>query len=215
MQRPSAERISAKKAAVDPRSANLDPRSSAPVDLTANSVSQFITKVQPVLMNTCANCHGPTHAGPFQLERVMDKDVVNRRATQFNLAHVVAQINPENISISPLLTKAVTLHGEAAQPPIKNREAQVFRRLEDWVKQTVESNPQLRERSEPTSSATEPKKEQKKTEEGETTPSLSLSPVPKQPTEFAASQPPSPKSTTPVDPYDPVIFNRQAHPEKQ
>jgi hypothetical protein len=189
-----------------------------PVDLTANSVSQFVTRVQPILMNTCANCHGPAHTGPFQLERVRDKDVVSRRATQYNLAHVLDQINPESIATSPLLTKAVSLHGEATQPPIKNREAQAFHRLEDWVKQTVENNPQLRERGEPASSAAEPKKDQKKAEDAEaqSPPPLSLSPsVPKQPTEFAASQPPPPKPTTPVDPYDPIIFNRQAHPEKQ
>jgi transposase-like protein len=217
LQRTSAQRASSKKAAADPRSTNSDLRATAPTDLTANSVSQFITRVQPVLMNTCAGCHGPSHTGPFQLERVMGKEAVNRRATQYNLAHVLAQINPDSIATSPFLTKAVTLHGEAAQPPIKNREAQAFHRLEDWVKQTVESNPQLRERSEPASSTTaEPKKEPKKTEDTSDTSPLTSHHSPVTPSsEFAASQPPAPKSTTPVDPFDPVIFNRQAHPEKQ
>ena len=70
LQRISADRGAAKGSSpLDTRSTGIDPRPSPPVDLTANSVSQFITKVQPVLMNTCANCHGPTHAGPFQLAR--------------------------------------------------------------------------------------------------------------------------------------------------
>ncbi len=219
LQRTSADRGATKGSSpLDPRSTGVDPRPSPPVDLTANSVSQFITKVQPVLMNTCANCHGPAHTGPFQLERVMNDGLVNRRATQYNLAHVLAQISPENMSASPFLTKAVTLHGEATQPPIKNREAQAFHRLEDWVKQTLENNPQLRERSEPASTYAEPKKDPKKIEdaEGQPSPPLSLfSPVQKRPTDFASSPPPPPKATTPVDPYDPIIFNRQAHPEKQ
>jgi hypothetical protein len=223
LQRAAADRTTSKTAA-DPRSSILDPRCSGPVDLTASSVSQFITKVQPVLMNTCAGCHGPAHEGPFQLERVVDNGVVSRRATQYNLAHVLAQINPENVAISPLLTKAVAIHGEAVQPPIKNREAAAFHRLEDWIKQTLENNPQLRERpattfagepggfasSEPQAPATgtPPKKEPKKAEDTET-------PGSSPPSEFATSKPAAPKPTAPVDPFDPVIFNRQTHPEKQ
>jgi hypothetical protein len=194
-----------------------------PVDLTAGSVSQFITKVQPVLMNTCAGCHGAGHTGPFQLEKVVDNGVVSRRATQHNLAHVLAQINPDNVAASPLLIKAISIHGEASpslqlpngQPPIKNREAAAFHRLEDWVKQALENNPQLRERSASGSSPVDVKKELKKTEETETRSPLSQSPSSqKEATEFAASQPPPPKPTMPTDPFDPIIFNRQAHPDK-
>jgi hypothetical protein len=225
LQRTSADKIATKgNASADPRSSVPDPRASASVDLTASSVSQFITKVQPVLMNTCAGCHGPAHEGPFQLERVVDNGVVSRRATQFNLGHVLAQINPENIATSPLLTKAVAIHGEATQPPIKNREAAAFHRLEDWIKQTLENNPQVRERPAPTSSietgvfassetgvpatGSQPKKEPKKAEDAE-------APESSPPSEFATSKPATPKPTTPVDPFDPLIFNRQAHPEKQ
>src|SRR5207245_8668947 len=78
----SADRGAAKgNSPLDPRSTGIDPRPTPPVDLTANSVSQFITKVQPVLMNTCANCHGPAHTGPFQLERV------DRKSTRLNSSH--------------------------------------------------------------------------------------------------------------------------------
>ncbi len=205
---------------VHARTSIIDSQSSPerPVDLNAASVSQFITKVQPVLMNTCAHCHGPAHTGPFQLERVLDNGVVSRRATQHNLARVLAQINTENVSASPLLTKAISVHGETAQPPIKNREAAAFHRLEDWVRQTLESNPQLRDLSGSTSPVAEPRKEQKKTEatEAPAASSSPLSPSDQKPaTEFATSQPAPPKPTAPADPFDPLIFNRQAHPEKQ
>jgi hypothetical protein len=210
------DRKTGKDDLVDPRSSILDPHSSRPVDLTAGSVSQFITKVQPVLMNTCAGCHGTSHSGPFQLERVLDNGVVSRRATQYNLAHVLAQINCENVVASPLLTRAVTIHGEAAQPPIKNRDAAAFHRLEDWVKQTLENNPQLRETSGGVFPAAEPRKEPKKTEDTAEQSPLTIHHSLLTPgSDFATSQPAPPKPTTPVDPFDPIIFNRQAHPEKQ
>jgi hypothetical protein len=212
---------------LDPRSSILDP--SRPIDLTAGSVNQFITKVQPILMNTCAGCHGAAHTGPFQLQRVLDGGAVSRRTTQYNLAHVLAQISPDAISSSPLLTRAVSIHGESPQPPIKNREAAAYRRLEDWVKQTLENNPQLRERHGEDRGS---KMEDGASAEGNgrtehpisafdapsssnsvTVPPLSPS-VSKQPTEFAGVPPGSPKPTMPADPFDPIIFNRQAHPEK-
>src|SRR5262249_11900122 len=84
----------------DSRPSGVDFKSSSPVDLTAGSVNQSITKVQPILMNTCATCHGPAHTGPFQLQRVLDNGVVSRKATQYNLAHVVAQISPDAIAAS-------------------------------------------------------------------------------------------------------------------
>jgi hypothetical protein len=211
---------------VDPRSSIHDPHPSPPpVDLTAGSVSQFITKVQPVLMNTCASCHSHAHTGPFQLERVMDNGVVSRRATQHNLAQVLGQISVENYLMSPLLVKAVTIHGEASQPPIKSREAVAFHRLEDWVKLTLENNPQLHDRSFENRGS---RIEDRGSTEGNGRLSLTTfdAPLlpnsappslsdPKQPTEFAVSQPPPLKATTPADPFDPIIFNRQAHPEKQ
>jgi hypothetical protein len=212
---------------LDPRSSILD--TSRPIDLTAGSVNQFITKVQPILMNTCATCHGAAHAGPFQLQRVLDGGVVSRRTTQYNLARVLAQISPDAISSSPLLTRAVSIHGESPQPPIKNREAAAYRRLEDWVKQTLENNPQLRERHgedrgskiEDGSSAEGNGRTERPTSAFDapsspnslTVPPLSPS-IPKQPTEFAGAPPASAKPTTPADPFDPIIFNRQAHPEK-
>jgi hypothetical protein len=220
LQRTAAEKNEEKGAKSDDRQANGhefrstigDPRNSLPpADLTADSVNQFITRVQPVLMNACAACHGPAHHGPFQLERVMDNGVVSRRATQHNLAHVLAQINPENFAVSPLLTKAVSLHGEAAQPPIKNREAPAFHRLADWVKQTLENNPQLHERSGSPAASVESSKASSLPAEP---PSASGDLKPAS-TDFAATQPPPPQPTTPVDPFDPILFNRQAHPEKQ
>jgi len=236
MERAAADKKEDRGARIEDRqsagSSHPDPRSSPPpVDLTAGAVSQFITKVQPVLMNTCAGCHGAAHAGPFQLEKVVDNGTVSRRATQHNLAHVLAQINTDNVSASPFLTKAVSIHGEglpSGQPPIKNREAAAYHRLEDWVKQTLENNPQLRERSasnysgEPGAEgrpATGGPPKQKKTEDAEAGSPLSqLPPVQKEATEFAVTQPPPPKNvaqpTMPTDPFDPIIFNRQAHPEK-
>jgi len=145
---------------------------------------------------------------------------------------VLAQISPDAIATSPLLTRAVSIHGESQQPPIKNREAAAYRRLEDWVKQTLENNPQLREHPGRLGEDRGLKIEDGTPAEGNgktdhptsvfdapaspnsvTVPALTPS-VAKQPTEFAGTQAAPPKPTMPADPFDPIIFNRQAHPEK-
>ena len=113
------------------------------VDLTEESLGQFAMKVQPILMNACANCHANSHGGAFRLTRSYDSAVLNRKTLQQNLAAVLAEVNPEQPRSSPLLAKAVSVHGPLEQAPIKNRQAAAYRTLEDWVKATLADNPQL------------------------------------------------------------------------
>ena len=117
-----------------------------PVDLTEESLGQFATKVQPILMNACANCHGNSHGGAFRLTRSYDSAVLNRKTLQQNLAAVLAEVNPDQPRSSPLLSKAVSVHGPLDQAPIKNRQSAAYRTLEDWVKATLADNPQLHDR---------------------------------------------------------------------
>jgi hypothetical protein len=111
-------------------------------EVSAEAVGQFSARVQPILMNACAQCHATGKGGAFRLTRAYD--AVNRRATQANLAAVLAQVNAGQPSASPFLAKAISLHGEMAEAPFKNRQATAFRTLEDWVCLTVRTNPQLR-----------------------------------------------------------------------
>ena len=97
-------------------------------------------------MNACANCHGNSHGGAFRLTRSYDSAVLNRKTLQQNLAAVLAEVNPDQPRSSPLLSKAVSVHGPLDQAPIKNRQSAAYRTLEDWVKATLADNPQLHDR---------------------------------------------------------------------
>jgi hypothetical protein len=179
------------------------------IDLTADSLGLFATRVQPILMNTCAGCHTPTHPGAFKLARAYEIGLGNRKTLQHNLAAVLAQVNFGAPQASPLLTKAVSDHARVGQAPLRSRKEGAYRALEDWVRVTLDNNPLLREQQPGTSAA-----------EGEPTPPAPR-PAPARaddgprPPAPAAPAPPAVKPPpAPPDPFDPEEFNRAMHPEK-
>jgi hypothetical protein len=178
------------------------------VEVSAECVGLFSSKVQPILMNACSGCHATGRGGAFKLLRPFDVGSNSRRSVQQNLAAVLAQVNLEKPQMSPLLTKAVSQHGEMLQPPLKGRQTKAFQTLEDWVRVALANNPQLREAAAPA-------------------PAAPAVPVPAPPASEAkpgkaepvsvdkpAARPEAPPAG-PADPFDPVIFNRQMHPEKE
>jgi hypothetical protein len=200
------------------------------VDCSAEALGLFSTRVQPILMNTCVTCHSSGRAGSFRLARAFEDGTVNRRATQQNLVAVLAQVNLERPTASPLLLKAVSIHGEAGQPPLKNRHTPAFHALEEWVRLAVASNRQPQEQ--PLAAAPEPKLDSPPSAPPVGPPAEAVSapaaPVrPAGPTSttppsgtapaLPAATPPTPRTVPqpaaeagPADPFDPVIFNRQA-----
>lgn len=182
-----------------------------PIDLTADAMGLFTSRVQPILMNTCAGCHASEKGGRFKLTRNYESEGANRKTTQQNLAAVLAQVNLQDPRVSRLLTKAVSVHGSLAQAPLKSRQTPAYRMLEDWVRLTVANNPGLRE-----AAATPPSE-------------VRSSAPPKRDAGFAsdsakpmetasAASPATPEAAAkaaPLDPFDPAIFNHQAHPETQ
>jgi hypothetical protein len=185
-----------------------------PVDLTADSLGLFTNRVQPILMNACANCHASDKCGKFKLTRCYESEFANRKVMQQNLAAVLAQVNTREPRVSPLLTKAVSVHGPLAQAPLKNRQAPAYRALEEWVRLTLANNPALHEPAPAAPAETHappaPRSEQ-----------AFAADAPQQPAEPAAAPmtPPAPAAAPPAktatpDPFDPAVFNRQAHPEK-
>jgi hypothetical protein len=179
-----------------PEEGDLTP-SPQPPALSTDSLSGFVSRVQPILMNACASCHATGRGGAFKLLRTYETGLGSRKSTQQNLAAVLAEVNTERPSASPLLTKAVSVHGkpgEMGQSPLKNREVAAYRSLEEWVRVTLEKNPQLHEKTGApvtlSSAAT------------------SEASVRRQP---ATDKPVNPEE--PVDPFDPVVFNRQMHPK--
>lgn len=180
------------------------------VDLTEEALSQFASKVQPILMNACANCHATGRGGSFKLARAYDSTVLNRKTMQQNLAAVLGEVNLRQPQNSMLLAKAVSVHGPLEQAPIRGRQAAAYKTLQQWVAATVADNPQLHEqaaRPEPAAKAdtapfAEARPASAKEPIGPDKPPAAMPPAAASP----AAEPPAP-----ADPYSPDAFNRQYH----
>jgi hypothetical protein len=146
-----------------PRPSTAAPHSSdssnslPPVDLSTETLSAFVTHIQPILMNTCASCHANKHAGTFRLIRCYQGGTLNQQATQNNLAAVMAEIDRKRPELSPLLIKAVSSHGKSSTTPLKGRQCPAYRHLESWVQETLATNPHLvAATGQPTTAGTSP-----------------------------------------------------------
>ncbi|HXG10937.1 MAG TPA: hypothetical protein VNK04_14350 [Gemmataceae bacterium] len=174
-----------------------------PVDVTQEVLGQFVSRVQPILLNACASCHASGRGGSFKLVRPLDSEVVGPKTLQQNLASVLAQVNLEQPQASPLLSRAVSIHGEMKEPPLRGRQMAAYRALEEWVRLTAANNPHLRPSAGP--AATDPAQPSRPPAAEGTAPPPPQPPPP--PAERGPEQP-----TTPADPFDPALFNRQAGP---
>ncbi len=105
------------------------------LEMTAPSLGVFTSKVQPILMNACASCHATGRGGDFKLARVYTTNTANKRITQQNASSVMSQITPGQALASPVLVKAVSVHGDQTQPALRGRQTEPFRILESWVQQ--------------------------------------------------------------------------------
>lgn len=103
-------------------------------DASPEAFSLFVTKIQPILTNTCTNCHSSGRAGSFKLMPASASGAISKRSLQLNLAAAAVQINRSQPSASPILLKAVVMHGDSAGPPIKDRQTAAFKYLDEWVR---------------------------------------------------------------------------------
>lgn len=179
------------RSAPAPESAEPPPPA-PPVDVTQQALSHFVTRVQPILLNACANCHASERGGSFKLIRPHDTELIGSRTLQSNLTATLAQINLDQPQASPLLTKALSVHGGLKSPPLHGRQAAAFRTLEEWVKVATASQPRV---------ASAPR-------------AVGVPVMPARP-ESSEEKKPDAAPAGPPDPYDPSAFNRQAHPEKK
>lgn len=179
------------------------------VNLSAEAVNTFVTKVQPIVMNACVNCHTGGKGGTFQLQRVPEGSASNRRTVQQNLTTIAAYLNPQQPHASEFLVKAVSAHGQASQAPLKGKQTPAFRTLEEWVLRTVATNPQLQSTpAAPVTVAAESQPQPKNAPEALPVPTSGFASERKEVGDkFPAS------TTGPVDPFDPAVFNQQMHPE--
>jgi hypothetical protein len=180
------------------------------IDLTEEALGQFATKVQPILMNACANCHANGRGGAFKLTHAYNSTVLNRKTLQQNLAAVLGEVNLIQPQNSLLLSKAVSVHGSQEQAPIKNRQAAAYHALEEWVWITLANNPQLRDEAVQKAAAKAPA----------ASPFAEVKTPPGDKPRVAAddgakpSAPAAKEAPEPADPYSPDDFNRQFHGDK-
>jgi hypothetical protein len=164
-------------------------QAAAPVDVSLESLSAFATRVQPVLMNACVRCHSAGRGGRFNLVRSYDSGPVNRRATQQNLAAVLAQVNLKRPELSPLLIKAVSAHGSDLKAPLPGQDAPPYRLVVDWILRTRATNPHLCQEGTQTAEAPAPRLG--------TAPPAALVPVAYRPAAGAAPADPAPTPAAP------------------
>ncbi|MFM7149712.1 MAG: hypothetical protein ACKO23_07710 [Gemmataceae bacterium] len=116
------------------------------VEVSAEAVNLFATKIQPILMNACVSCHTGGRGGAFQLVRVTGNGTANRRSMEQNISAAMKYVNLDTPGLSPLLTKSASIHAPGMnQAPLRSRNILAFRYLDQWVRQTAEMNPHLRE----------------------------------------------------------------------
>jgi len=194
------------------------PQTAAAPELNTEARAVFATKVEPILMNACAGCHTGSRGGSFRLTHNYEASSLNRVSMQQNLSAVLREVNLEQPQESKLLVKALTAHDPQARQAPLNSKTQIaaYHTLEDWVQTTVAANPHLRDQGALPSLTGAPKA---------AAPTPSPKPVAAAPTakpaDPAGTKPaaggfatvrPKPARTTPVDEFDPVLFNRQGKP---
>jgi hypothetical protein len=188
------------------------------LELNTTCLGLFARRVQPILMNTCARCHAGDRAGEFKLAQVFGDGPLSSRSSQQNLTAVLSQIKPDQPLDSPLLRMAASAHGGAAQPPLRTRETPAYKTLEQFVQLTAAHAPKTATPAGDRSSLTPGRPDDNVFETVESKPAKDEKaaesvPAAKWKEPFAAGQ--QKKAAGPVDEFDPIIFNRQMHPEKK
>ena len=168
-----------------------------PAEFDRDSYILFATKVQPILMNACANCHAGGQGGDYTLVRVVDG---SRKATLANITTSLKQLKKDDLGTSPLLLKAVAAHGKATLPPLRDRTGQAFQYLEMWADMAAIRIPAP---AQPADVVVPPRFEEKRTPAAKSVFG-----------ETSMSQPLVEPQTQAKDPFDPAIFNGTIQPKK-
>lgn len=103
-------------------------------ELSSAHISAFSVQVQPLLVRSCgtAGCHDATYSGPLVLHGFSRP---SQRTTMQNLRSVLAQINPEEPELSPLLVESLRSHGTTQRVPfVKGLNDPAYATLADWVR---------------------------------------------------------------------------------
>jgi hypothetical protein len=127
------------------------PETSSLGSLSRETARQFVTKVQPLIMNNCAigGCHSSRVQNAFRLSRVRAGAGNSRIRTERNLAAILRYIDAGDPDGSRLLTVPRGNHGRAGRAIFSGRRsADQFGLLKSWVRAAAgEKASTLRRRS--------------------------------------------------------------------
>jgi hypothetical protein len=120
-----------------------DGASAAPIDISTAAQSQFVRRVQPMLIHGCATggCHQPGSARQFQLDRWALKGNGNAVMVRRNLSAVLGQLNVETPASSPLMHWARVEHGARAGAAARPLTAHQAALLLEWINEAAGVTP--------------------------------------------------------------------------
>lgn len=102
----------------------------APITYNTESFNTFATQVNTILLNACFRCHGAgKYEGAFKLD-----GTGGRKAMMNNLQAALRQLNREKIEKSPLLVYAILPHGNASDPPLRDKQKAAIENLNSWAR---------------------------------------------------------------------------------
>jgi hypothetical protein len=159
-----------------------------PVDYNSESFPLFASKVNTILVNTCASCHAAPDAKTFRLTRTGGRSGVSQ-----NLMAALPYVNPADPLRSPLLVNAVSPHGGATDAPLRSKSHPAYASLETWAR--FARSPEGTSQPEPTARPAEPRLLPNLEAKGDAF------------GQDSKSVPPKPGKSATDDPFDPAIFN--------
>ncbi|MEA1951997.1 MAG: hypothetical protein U9N87_11470 [Planctomycetota bacterium] len=202
----------------------------------------FTATIQPLLVNSCSthDCHGPRAESEFRLLRANSGRAPSRRLTQRNLHAVMQWIDSENPMASPLLTRPIEPHGLKRTAIFDKTNVDQYRELVDWVSSlsvdaalqrpaTVDHKPGVAKQGEVRQAAhVTPWPASARPDSVTKGVKRAVFETPLQQGKNAETNPPSvehaevaqpqterkPSNPTPVDPFDPAIFNQRYLPDE-
>ncbi|MCA9240452.1 MAG: hypothetical protein KDA37_09640 [Planctomycetales bacterium] len=112
-------------------------------ELPPGALEEFTRHIQPLLVNNCttSGCHLPGTPGRFHLNRDLLHGLANRDSTLANLASVSAAIEFEQPAQSVLLRAIQQSHAGREGPAFSGRQAELGKRLEEWVLAMADHQP--------------------------------------------------------------------------
>ncbi len=185
--------------------------------LSRETAAQYSTRIQPLLMNKCANasCHGPKSSSTFRLEPIRGTGPGHRMYSERNLAQVMDQLDLARPRQSPLLTSSDGNHGGMNRAVFFGTTGEKQRKmLSDWV------NAVAKERQSAQKQQDRPSVLGKKSENPNGAalkkPLPESGPKPKEPVRLAsrdeaAATDVEEHEEDQVDAFDPEAFNRKYH----